>query len=146
MNKTTQCAQFQQCSEQNRNDTFDILHKMNLITFSDPVRPPTENASSTNSSPMITPTRSNTDLPNTVGNTARRDDGNLVYIQAEEHQPQHQRSQWWESNYKEASIFLDEGANNDKFSHHPRSYDHLPAYLLVHNYWFNFLDFGKFMI
>ena len=37
-------------------------------------------------------------------------------------------------------ICLQEGENNDKFSHHPRSFDALPAYLLVHNKWFNIGD------
>ena len=57
-----------------------------------------------------------------------------------------QRRQQWESNYKEAAIFLEEGENNDKFSHHPRSYDHLPAYLLVHNKWFNTVDLGAALV
>jgi len=84
----------------------------------------------------ITPTRSTTDLPNTVGNTARRDNGALLYEEIRHRRPSsecqysQQRRQQWESNYKEAAIFLEEGENNDKFSHHPRSYDHLPAYLL----------------
>ena len=37
----------------------------------------------------------------------------------------------WEVNYREAAIFLDEGENNDKFLHHPRDIEALPAYLLV---------------
>ena len=37
-------------------------------------------------------------------------------------------------------MILQEGENNDKFSHHPRSFDALPAYLLVHNKWFNIGD------
>ena len=63
----------------------------------------------------ITPARSSTDLPNTVGNTARRDNGSLLY--SEEHPVESQAYQqnpysqqrlcWWESNYKEASIFLE---------------------------------------
>ena len=66
---------------------------------------------------VITPTRSTTDMPNTVGNTARRDNGSLLYPEPEEHPvesqayQQHPYSQqrlcWWESNYKEASIFLE---------------------------------------
>ena len=94
----------------------------------------------------LTPTQSSTDLPNTVGNTARRDNGELLYEEihqrrfSEEVQYSQQRIQQWDSNYKEAAIFLDEGQNNDKFTHHPRSYDHLPAYLLVHNKWFNLVD------
>ena len=57
--------------------------------FIDPSRPSsleiTENCQndSTNTTPngsaIITPTRSTTDLPNTVGNTARRDNGVLLY-------------------------------------------------------------------
>jgi two pore calcium channel protein 1 len=37
----------------------------------------------------------------------------------------------WEVNYREAAIFLEEGENNDKFLHHPRDFEALPAYLLV---------------
>ena len=39
-----------------------------------------------------------------------------------------------------------EGENNEKFINHPSSYDQLPAYLLVHNKWFNFLDLGAAII
>ena len=112
---------------------------MELFVLVDPVRPSTLDTETaevhSEALPrLITPTRSNTDLPNTVGNITRRDDGALI------------RQIWWEANYKEAAIFLEEGENNDKFSHHPRSYDHLPAYLLVHNKWFNFLDLGAALI
>ena len=74
---------------------------------------------------VITPTRSTTDMPNTVGNTARRDNGSLLYPEPEEHPvesqayQQHPYSQqrlcWWESNYKEASIFLEVMAAFDKY-------------------------------
>ena len=75
-------------------------------------------ASEAGSSPMITPTRSSgTDLPNTVGNTSRRDNGALMYREVQENQEQspedfqqhhlQQRRQWWDSNYKEAAIFLE---------------------------------------
>merc|ERR1711988_1654828 len=73
----------------------------------------------------LTPTQSSTDLPNTVGNTARRDNGELLYEEihyqrrfSEEVQNRHQRIQQWDSNYKEAAIFLDGGQNNDNFTHH----------------------------
>ncbi|XP_044739100.1 two pore calcium channel protein 1-like isoform X2 [Chrysoperla carnea] len=46
----------------------------------------------------------------------------------------------WEMNYHEASIFLEEGANNEKFDSHPRHPEALPAYLLVHNSWYHGLD------
>ena len=46
----------------------------------------------------------------------------------------------WEINYREAAIFLEEGKNNDKFLHHPRDREALPAYLLVHSRWFNIID------
>ncbi|XP_076345676.1 two pore calcium channel protein 1-like isoform X2 [Tachypleus tridentatus] len=46
----------------------------------------------------------------------------------------------WDMNYHEASIYLEEGENNDKFDYHPRNKDALPAYLLVHNFWFYILD------
>ncbi|CAG0916599.1 unnamed protein product [Notodromas monacha] len=46
----------------------------------------------------------------------------------------------WQMNYHEASIFLDEGANNVKFTSHPRNQAALPAYLVVHNRWFYTLE------
>ncbi|XP_015608738.1 two pore calcium channel protein 1 isoform X2 [Cephus cinctus] len=46
----------------------------------------------------------------------------------------------WEMNYHEASIFLEEGRNNEKFDSHPRHPEDLPAYLLVHNSWYYGLD------
>ncbi|XP_014475943.1 PREDICTED: two pore calcium channel protein 1-like isoform X1 [Dinoponera quadriceps] len=46
----------------------------------------------------------------------------------------------WEMNYHEAAIFLEEGRNNEKFDSHPRHPEDLPAYLLVHNRWYNGLD------
>jgi hypothetical protein len=45
--------------------------------------------------------------------------------------PEHVSRAAWEVNYREAAIFLDEGENNDKFLHHPRDIEALPAYLLV---------------
>jgi len=33
-----------------------------------------------------------------------------------------------------------EGRNNEKFDSHPRHPEDLPAYLLVHNSWYNGLD------
>ena len=42
--------------------------------------------------------------------------------------------------FREAAIFLEEGQNNDKFLHHPRDRESLPAYLLVHSWWFNVID------
>ena len=52
----------------------------------------------------LTPTQSSTDLPNTVGNTARRDNGELLYEEihqrrfSEEVQYSQQRIQQWDSN------------------------------------------------
>ena len=39
-----------------------------------------------------------------------------------------------------------EGYNNDKFTHHPRCQEALPAYLLVHNDWFHFFDLAASLI
>ncbi|XP_058791332.1 two pore calcium channel protein 1-like [Phymastichus coffea] len=47
---------------------------------------------------------------------------------------------YWEMNYHEAAIFLEEGRNNEKFESHPRHAEDLPAYLLVHNSWYYGLD------
>ncbi len=52
----------------------------------------------------------------------------------------------WESNYKEAAIFLDEGLNNQKFTYHPRSCEDLPAYLMVHNAWFHLIDLAASLV
>ncbi|XP_054718016.1 two pore channel protein 1-like [Uloborus diversus] len=49
-------------------------------------------------------------------------------------------SEQWDMNYHEASIYLEEGANNDKFTFHPRNKDALPAYNLVHNQLFYIID------
>ncbi|XP_026277239.1 two pore calcium channel protein 1 [Frankliniella occidentalis] len=46
----------------------------------------------------------------------------------------------WETNYHEAAIFLEEGANNEKFDSHPSDPKAVPAYLLVHNNWYYGLD------
>ncbi|XP_056633174.1 two pore calcium channel protein 1-like isoform X1 [Diorhabda sublineata] len=46
----------------------------------------------------------------------------------------------WEMNFHEAAIFLEEGANNEKFDSHPRHPAALPAYLLVHNSWYYGFD------
>ncbi len=101
---------------------------MELVLFADTLRPNSvtidQNGSSSGSSTSsmsVTPTRSTTDLPNRVGNTARREDGELLYNGVVEEnassprppssicQQNHvqQRKQWWESNYKEAAIFLE---------------------------------------
>lgn len=42
---------------------------------------------------------------------------------------QKNREQWL-MNYQEASIYLEEGRNNEKFDTHPRSQSALPAYLI----------------
>uniref|UniRef100_A0A8D8TKZ2 Two pore calcium channel protein 1 n=2 Tax=Cacopsylla melanoneura TaxID=428564 RepID=A0A8D8TKZ2_9HEMI len=52
----------------------------------------------------------------------------------------------WEMNYHEAAIFLEEGANNDKFDSHPGHPGALPAYLLVHNDWYYGLDLATSLI
>lgn len=43
-------------------------------------------------------------------------------------------------NYQEAAIYLEEGANNDQFSTHPKRRESLPAYILAHTSWFYVLD------
>nr|XP_006813199.1 PREDICTED: two pore calcium channel protein 1-like [Saccoglossus kowalevskii] len=46
----------------------------------------------------------------------------------------------WELNYREAAIYLQEGQNNEKFRTHPKNQNAVPAYLIVHNVWYNILD------
>ncbi|KAH9506805.1 Two pore calcium channel protein 1 [Dermatophagoides farinae] len=44
-----------------------------------------------------------------------------------------ERRMLWSLNYLEASIYLEEGLNNDKFDHHPHLFTKLPMYLIAHN-------------
>ncbi|XP_040207854.1 two pore calcium channel protein 1 [Rana temporaria] len=46
----------------------------------------------------------------------------------------------WETRYQEASIYLQEGKNNDKFDTHPRDPNALAAYLFAHNHLFYMLE------
>lgn len=46
----------------------------------------------------------------------------------------------WAMNYQEAAIYLEEGANNDMFSTHPKRKESLPAYIMAHTSWFYTLD------
>lgn len=39
----------------------------------------------------------------------------------------------WSMNYCEASIYLKEGLNNNKFEYHPNCYEKLASYLIAHN-------------
>lgn len=48
--------------------------------------------------------------------------------------------QSWEMNYQEAAIYLQEGANNDKFFTHPRNPKALAAYLFAHNHLFYMME------
>ena len=86
------------------------------------------------------------DLPYHSGNTGRSNNGvdasnRELFNSAETPSPSEEiTSQAWEVNYREAAIFLEEGQNNDKFLHHPRDREALPAYLLVHSRFFNLID------
>jgi len=51
-----------------------------------------------------------------------------------------ERNIQWNLNYQEAAIYLQEGANNDKFDTHPRDQAALPAYSIVHNRLFYILE------
>ena len=48
--------------------------------------------------------------------------------------------------FQEAAIYLQEGADNDKFYTHPRSHDALPAYEIAHNKWFYLIDLGASLL
>nr|XP_027195298.1 two pore calcium channel protein 1-like [Dermatophagoides pteronyssinus] len=50
------------------------------------------------------------------------------------------RKMLWSLNYLEASIYLEEGLNNDKFDHHPHLFTKLPMYLIAHNRFVYALD------
>ena len=86
------------------------------------------------------------DLPYHSGNTGRSNNEEDVFnreLFSSNEGPSDQQEvpqQTWEINYREAAIFLEEGKNNDKFLHHPRDREALPAYLLVHSQWFNIID------
>ena len=87
---------------------------------------------------------SNNDVPYVSGNTGRsnadEDIFNRELFSSGETSDTGAGSEAWEVNYREAAIFLEEGQNNDKFLHHPRDREALPAYLLVHSRWFNIID------
>ncbi|GIX76970.1 two pore calcium channel protein 1 [Caerostris darwini] len=69
------------------------------------------------------------------------DDTPLGYAQLETPEENSiESSDQWDLNYHEASIYLEEGENNDKFTFHPRSRAALPAYNLVHNQVFYCFD------
>jgi len=53
----------------------------------------------------------------------------------------HRRHQWV-LNHQEASIYLEEGRDNDKFSTHPQSREARPAYQMAHNHCFYSLELG----
>ncbi|XP_071479888.1 two pore calcium channel protein 1-like, partial [Diadema antillarum] len=55
-------------------------------------------------------------------------------------------SQDWDLNYREAAIYLQEGENNDRFDTHPRSQDALPAYVMVHNFYFYIMDLAAALL
>lgn len=81
-------------------------------------------------------------LPNTesqVPNTTTTTDSPPT-TSPHQHQPHHQPETLWSLNYREASIYLEEGFNNDKFDYHPQAYSKLPAYLAVHNHIYYLLD------
>ena len=85
------------------------------------------------------------DLPYHSGNTGRSNNEEDVFNRElfssqDSDTPPDLTGQTWEINYREAAIFLEEGKNNDKFLHHPRDREALPAYLLVHSRWFNIID------
>ena len=98
---------------------------------------------SSSSSTNISRVSSVGDLPNQTGNTGRREDeeNDKELFSPGEELSETLSKETWEINYREAAIFLDEGMNNDKFVHHPRNKESLPAYLLVHSRWFNAIDF-----
>jgi len=110
----------------------------------------TDPASSGSNSTSISRVSSVGDLPNQTGNTGRHETSGPVYkeLTAPGQLPSESYSkETWEVNYREAAIFLDEGKNNDKFLHHPRNKEALPAYLMVHSRWFDAIDFmGSFII
>jgi len=83
------------------------------------------------------------DLPHQAANTGRSGQEAGTYrelLVPGEPPPEVISRETWEANYREAAIFLEEGENNDKFLHHPRDREALPAYLLVHSQWFNIMD------
>nr|XP_045614492.1 two pore channel protein 1-like isoform X1 [Procambarus clarkii] len=82
------------------------------------------------------------DIPNEYGNTSVDSDAS-EYQELRENgvqSPSTCIASSWKMNYHEASIFLEEGENNDKFNSHPRDRRALPAYIVTHNHWFYSLD------
>ena len=104
-------------------------------------------ASNSSSRLSLTGSGSTVDLPFHSGNTGRSNNGVDVFNRElrgagdeAADLSEEVTSKAWEVNYREAAIFLEEGENNDKFLHHPRDRESLPAYLLVHSRWFNIID------
>ncbi|XP_076034429.1 two pore calcium channel protein 1-like isoform X2 [Oratosquilla oratoria] len=96
----------------------------------------------------LSDTTGENDIPNEYGNTSIESDS-INYRElheADQNVPQDQVTSKWEMNYHEASIFLEEGENNDKFNSHPRDRNALPAYLVVHNHWFYTLDLAASLL
>nr|XP_060641421.1 two pore channel protein 1 [Anolis sagrei ordinatus] len=52
----------------------------------------------------------------------------------------------WEMNYQESAIYLQEGANNDKFFTHPKDAKALAAYLFVHNHLFYLMELSTALL
>jgi len=107
--------------------------------------PPHPSTSSNLSSRRTSTSSTSTSLPNKIGNTARSSSEEVarereLRSRGEGEAAEEETRQAWGVNYREAAIFLQEGQNNDKFIHHPRDRDALPAYLLVHSGWFNAID------
>ena len=50
------------------------------------------------------------------------------------------QAEQWEIAYREASLYLEEGEQNEKFSTHPEDPSVLPAYFASHNALFNWVQ------
>lgn len=68
-----------------------------------------------------------------IASSSSRNSGSNLWENAEERQSYSRvrvKGEQWLMNYREASIYLEEGANNEKFDTHPKSQAALPAYLI----------------
>ena len=84
-------------------------------------------------------------MPSEIGELAKRACGraNCPQERVETPLPEnvtYVQDTYWDLNYREAAIYLEEGWNNDKLTSHPKCLDDLRIYNLIHSKWVSMLD------
>ena len=81
-----------------------------------------------------------------IGQLARRACGKTDFPQRRvkptvlDHATMSKQDIYWDLNYREAAIYLEEGWNNDKLTSHPKCLDDLRIYHIIHSKWVSMLD------